>query len=152
AAGNRRPARRQGLRPGLAILGGRRLYAGVLRLGQAHRSAGRAAEELHRVEGPAIAAPGGEESARTRAERVAAELRLPQPFTPSSPHPSSASPQTPSPACGGGLGWGQAGKHRGEAAAGEGHLFSRGRTCRYAPESNFSKRSRTIAASLWTGK
>src|SRR5712671_2266579 len=38
-----------------------------------------------------------------REQRVVAKLRLSQPFTPSSPHPSSASPQPPSPACGGGL-------------------------------------------------
>src|SRR5437660_576735 len=74
AAGDRRPARRQGLRARLAILGGGRLYASVLRLGQAHRTAGRAVEELHRAEGPAAAAPGGQESARTRAERLVAEL------------------------------------------------------------------------------
>src|SRR3954453_22508951 len=55
-------------------------HAGVLRLGQAHRIAGRAAEELHRAEGPAAAAPGGQESAPTGAERVAEGLKIsPQP-------------------------------------------------------------------------
>jgi hypothetical protein len=54
--------------------GGGRLYAGLLRLGQADRIAGPRAEELHRAQGPAVAAPGRQEGARTREQPDLAEL------------------------------------------------------------------------------
>src|SRR3954470_13186991 len=75
AAGNRRASRGQAICARLAILGRGRLHAGLLRLGEAHRPAGRSAEELYRAERPAANAAGGAQGARTRAEPAAAELK-----------------------------------------------------------------------------
>ncbi|KAK6026218.1 sigma factor regulatory protein, FecR/PupR family, partial [Ostertagia ostertagi] len=75
--GDRRSPCGQDVDPGRRILRGRRLRAGLLRLGQAHRPAGRGAEELHGMEGSHAGAAGREARPRARAERLAGRLTPP---------------------------------------------------------------------------